>query len=43
MRVSEEQADALKRVVTFVSILVFTFVFGIFLIGIMLRIMLPDD
>lgn len=43
MRMSEEQADALKRIVTFVGVLVLTFTVGIFLWSIMLFIMLSDD
>jgi hypothetical protein len=42
MRMTEEQADGLKRVVTFVGILVLTFAVGMFLWGIMLLIILPD-
>ncbi len=38
---SEEQADGLERVVTFVGILVLTFAFAILLMG-MLRMLLPD-
>ena len=39
---STNEADALKRVVTFVGILVLTFIVGIFMFGLMLRLMLPD-
>ncbi len=42
MQMSEDQADALKRVVTFVGIVMLTFVVGIILWGIMLFVMLPD-
>ncbi|MFN2510052.1 MAG: hypothetical protein ABR568_01260 [Pyrinomonadaceae bacterium] len=42
MKMTEEQADGLKRVVTFVGSLVLTFAVGITLWGIMLFVMLPD-
>ena len=38
MRMSEEHADGIKRVITFVGILVLTFVVGILLFGIMLPV-----
>lgn len=42
MKMSEEQADALKRVVTFVGILMLTFTVGILLWGVMLSRILRD-
>ncbi len=39
---SEEQADGLERVGTFVGILVLTFAVAILLMGVMLRMLLPD-